>query len=137
MLGLIFCHSEQNLAETESKTLSQFQFCKCEVNHDVFYFCPEMLSWIIDNTTAFTNDIKAFCRNANRNRIARYNTKKSEKALQRQQEEELALKQRENAIPRPLKAKEMLDEGIAIGKIAKHFGVSRQTINNDLKRISE
>ena len=38
---------------------------------------------------------------------------------------------------RATKAKEMLDEGIAIGKIAKHFGVSRQTINNDLKRISE
>ena len=43
----------------------------------------------------------------------------------------------QTAMTRASKVKEMLDTGMAVGKIAKHFGVSRQTINNDLKRIEK
>ena len=43
----------------------------------------------------------------------------------------------QTAMIRAAKVKEMFNEGMAVGKIAKHFGVTRQTINNDLKRVSE
>ena len=42
-------------------------------------------------------------------------------------------RRRETAAIRAVKVKQMFSEGMAVGKIAKHFGVSRQTINNDLK----
>ena len=48
-----------------------------------------------------------------------------------------AQRRRETANKRALNAKKMADEGMSIGKIAKHFGVTPQTINNDLKRLQE
>ena len=43
-------------------------------------------------------------------------------------------RRRETAEIRAVKAKAMFDGGMAVGKIAKHFDVSRQTISNDLKK---
>ena len=43
-------------------------------------------------------------------------------------------RRRETAAIRAVKVKAMFDEGMAVGKIAKHFEVSRQTISNDLKQ---
>ena len=43
-------------------------------------------------------------------------------------------RRRETAAIRAVKSKQMFDEGMAVGKIAKHFEVSRQTISNDLKK---
>ena len=43
-------------------------------------------------------------------------------------------RRRETAAIRATKVRQMFDEGIAVGKIAEHFRVSRQTISNDLKK---
>ena len=43
-------------------------------------------------------------------------------------------RRRETAKIRAVKVKAMFDGGMAVGKIAKHFEVSRQTISNDLKK---
>ena len=43
-------------------------------------------------------------------------------------------RRRETAKIRAVKVKAMFEDGMAVGKIAKHFEVSRQTISNDLKK---
>ena len=43
----------------------------------------------------------------------------------------------QTAMIRAEKVKQMFSEGMAVGKIAEHFGVTRQTISNDLKRVEK
>ena len=43
-------------------------------------------------------------------------------------------RRRETAAIRAVKVRQMFDEGIAVGKIAKYFEVSRQTVSSDLKK---
>ena len=48
-----------------------------------------------------------------------------------------AKRRQETAQKRAIEAKKMADMGMAVGAIAKQFGVTPRTISNDLKRVSE
>ena len=56
----------------------------------------------------------------------------------REKGRKLSAKRRQaTAQKRAIEAKKMADMGMAVGKIAKQFGVTPRTISNDLKRVSE
>ncbi len=53
VIGLISCQSKEELETQEKQLLNRFKNCKAF--RDIFYLTPEMIDWIVENTTPFTD----------------------------------------------------------------------------------
>ena len=56
VIGLISCQSKEELETQEKQLLNRFKNCKAF--RDIFYLTPEMIDWIVENTTPFTELIE-------------------------------------------------------------------------------
>ena len=133
VLGLIRCDTERNLKRKEKQVLKHFQFCKYEGNHDVFYLCPEMVDWIVDNTIPLTADIWESCNAVNRKRIAGYNKQKKTEKKAESIDNRFASFRKSTKVE--IAKREYSTGEYSKSKLARMLGVSVTTINNYLKEV--